>query len=192
VLRLGLERQSPFSIEAWGKPTQAVEANVNIFDQMTDDEQKTIPLLRLSRTPSGQNLTSCRIGPATESDPKRRGSSAEMRKYRPFADGFANGSYRPRLCENSAEFSHTGGLRVFSSFEVDQKKKIPVPRSFAFSTTFYTASTLSRSSQSRGGGRLGAQKQSFIFPKTDASPNGCGPFPFQGSRIALARNHKSA
>jgi hypothetical protein len=22
----------------WGKPTQAVEANVNIFDQMTDDE----------------------------------------------------------------------------------------------------------------------------------------------------------
>jgi hypothetical protein len=26
----------------WGKPTQAVEANVNIFDQMTDDEQKTM------------------------------------------------------------------------------------------------------------------------------------------------------
>ena len=25
----------------WCKPTQAVEANVNIFDQMTDDEQKT-------------------------------------------------------------------------------------------------------------------------------------------------------
>jgi hypothetical protein len=25
-----------------GKPTQAVEANVNIFDQMTDDEQKTM------------------------------------------------------------------------------------------------------------------------------------------------------
>jgi hypothetical protein len=24
----------------WGKPTQAVEANVNIFDQMTDDEQR--------------------------------------------------------------------------------------------------------------------------------------------------------
>jgi hypothetical protein len=26
----------------WGKPTQAVEANMNIFDQMTDDEQKTM------------------------------------------------------------------------------------------------------------------------------------------------------
>ena len=26
----------------WVKPTQAVEANVNIFDQMTDDEQKTM------------------------------------------------------------------------------------------------------------------------------------------------------
>jgi uncharacterized FlgJ-related protein len=26
----------------WGKSTQAVEANVNIFDQMTDDEQKTL------------------------------------------------------------------------------------------------------------------------------------------------------
>jgi hypothetical protein len=26
----------------WGKPTQAVEANVNIFDQMTDDEQKML------------------------------------------------------------------------------------------------------------------------------------------------------
>jgi hypothetical protein len=26
----------------WGKPTQEVEANVNIFDQMSDDEQKTM------------------------------------------------------------------------------------------------------------------------------------------------------
>jgi hypothetical protein len=26
----------------WGKPTQAVLANMNIFDQMTDDEQKTM------------------------------------------------------------------------------------------------------------------------------------------------------
>jgi hypothetical protein len=26
----------------WGKPQQTVSANVNIFDQMTDDEQKTI------------------------------------------------------------------------------------------------------------------------------------------------------
>ena len=24
----------------WGKPMQAVEANVSVFDQMTDDEQK--------------------------------------------------------------------------------------------------------------------------------------------------------
>jgi hypothetical protein len=26
----------------WGKPTQAVEANVSVFDQMTDDEPKTM------------------------------------------------------------------------------------------------------------------------------------------------------
>jgi hypothetical protein len=26
----------------WGKPLQAVEANVNIFDQMTDDEQNIL------------------------------------------------------------------------------------------------------------------------------------------------------
>jgi hypothetical protein len=26
----------------WGKPQQTVSANVNIFDQMTDDEQKTM------------------------------------------------------------------------------------------------------------------------------------------------------
>jgi hypothetical protein len=26
----------------WGKPTQAVEATVSIFDQMTDDEQKML------------------------------------------------------------------------------------------------------------------------------------------------------
>jgi hypothetical protein len=26
----------------WGKPTQAVDANVSIFDRMTDDEQKTL------------------------------------------------------------------------------------------------------------------------------------------------------
>jgi hypothetical protein len=26
----------------WGKPMQPVEANVNIFDQMTDDEQKIL------------------------------------------------------------------------------------------------------------------------------------------------------
>jgi Family of unknown function (DUF5681) len=26
----------------WGKPTQPVEANVNIFDQMTDEEQKIL------------------------------------------------------------------------------------------------------------------------------------------------------
>lgn len=26
----------------WGRPTQAVEANVSFFDQMTDDEQKTM------------------------------------------------------------------------------------------------------------------------------------------------------
>jgi hypothetical protein len=40
-----------------------------------------LPLLKLSRKPSGQNLTSCPIGPATrwqESDPKRRGSPAGM------------------------------------------------------------------------------------------------------------------
>jgi hypothetical protein len=66
----------------WGKPTQAVEANEGVFDRMTDDEQRVLsPLLKLSRKPSGQNLTSCPIGPATrwqESDPKRRGSSAGM------------------------------------------------------------------------------------------------------------------
>jgi hypothetical protein len=26
----------------WGKPMQAVEANVSVFDQMTDAEQKTM------------------------------------------------------------------------------------------------------------------------------------------------------
>jgi hypothetical protein len=26
----------------WGKPEQAVSANVSVFDQMTDDEQKTM------------------------------------------------------------------------------------------------------------------------------------------------------
>jgi hypothetical protein len=26
----------------WGKPTQAVEATVSVFDQMTDDEQKML------------------------------------------------------------------------------------------------------------------------------------------------------
>ena len=30
------------AIRPWGKPTQAVEASVNIFDQMTDDEQKAM------------------------------------------------------------------------------------------------------------------------------------------------------
>ena len=38
----------------WGKPEQTVSANVSVFDQMTDDEQKPCSLrLRLSRTPSG-------------------------------------------------------------------------------------------------------------------------------------------
>jgi hypothetical protein len=26
----------------WGKPEQTVSANVSVFDQMTDDEQKTM------------------------------------------------------------------------------------------------------------------------------------------------------
>jgi len=26
----------------WGKPTQAVEANVSVFDRMTDDEQRVL------------------------------------------------------------------------------------------------------------------------------------------------------
>jgi hypothetical protein len=39
---------------------------------------------------------------AIRNDPSRRlRSSAGMRKYRPFADGLANGSYRPRLCKKS-------------------------------------------------------------------------------------------
>jgi hypothetical protein len=70
----------------WGKPMQAVEATVSVFDQMTDDEQKMLlaalqALKDASR--SEPNLTSCPIGSATrwpESDPKRRGSSAGMRK----------------------------------------------------------------------------------------------------------------
>jgi hypothetical protein len=32
-----------------GKPMQAVEANVSVFDQMTDDEQKTMPRLEALR-----------------------------------------------------------------------------------------------------------------------------------------------
>jgi hypothetical protein len=37
-----LERQSPFSIEAGASQRRQFEANVNIFDQMTDDEQKVL------------------------------------------------------------------------------------------------------------------------------------------------------
>jgi hypothetical protein len=42
-----------------GKPTQAFDANVSIFDRMTDDEQRALlaALLRLSGVPSGENLT---------------------------------------------------------------------------------------------------------------------------------------
>ena len=37
-----LGRQSQFSIEAGASQRRQFEANVNIFDQMTDDEQKTM------------------------------------------------------------------------------------------------------------------------------------------------------
>jgi hypothetical protein len=39
---LELERQSPFSIEAGASQRRQFEANVNIFDQMTDDQQKML------------------------------------------------------------------------------------------------------------------------------------------------------
>jgi hypothetical protein len=39
----------------WGKPMQAVEATVSVFDQMTDDEQKMLlAALRRSGAISGQ------------------------------------------------------------------------------------------------------------------------------------------
>ena len=40
---------------------------------------------------------------STMSD-SRHGLTSQIRKYRPFADGLANGSYRPRACQNSAKF----------------------------------------------------------------------------------------
>ena len=59
------------------------------------------PLSGLSRATSGPNLTSCPIGSASgrsESDPKRRGSSAGMRKQRSYADRVANGSNSTLCC----------------------------------------------------------------------------------------------
>ena len=67
-----------------GKPTQAVDANLSVFNQMTDDEQKTMlatleALKDASR--SERNFMPDCIGTQTaESDPKRCGSSAGMRK----------------------------------------------------------------------------------------------------------------
>ena len=71
---------------------------------MTDDEQRVLlAAFRALKATSGQNLTWCPTGSATRwpgSAQKRRGFSAGMRKYRSFADGSANGSDRPRSCEN--------------------------------------------------------------------------------------------
>jgi hypothetical protein len=76
VLAVMMDQKAPWAAKiaaaiavldrGWGRPTQAVDANVNIFDQMTDDEQKTmLAALRLLRTPNGQNLTSFPIGSVT-------------------------------------------------------------------------------------------------------------------------------
>jgi hypothetical protein len=59
-----------------------------------------------------------------------------------FATFVRDVSNRRRLCENSAEFSHAGGLGLFSRSKVDQKWKNPesfsLARSFAFFPRLFT------------------------------------------------------
>ena len=88
-------------------------------------------ILKLATDLGGGAAETEKLGELQPDDPKtnRRASRATYvfrqsplsRAPRPFVGPVLKGRNGSRLCENSAEFSHAGGLGLFSRSEVDQK-----------------------------------------------------------------------